>query len=209
MLALVVGDEALQVADGERRAWPRMQPPSHCVSCGQTRPVIAGRALSSRILAAAPSSRRRRSAATKSLILTPTGQPRVQVGLAHSRQRIASMVAPRRSKPRLTSSKLRARARPAARACAGAGSSSALWAAACGSGSWCSELLGLARTSGCCGSSGTPRGLPESCSSACSRYSLQRLSSCSVHPVALGEDVEVHGVRVELGAVHAGELALP
>ena len=32
---------------------PRMQHPSHWVSCGQTRPVIAGRTLSSRILAAA------------------------------------------------------------------------------------------------------------------------------------------------------------
>jgi hypothetical protein len=31
---------------------PSMQQPSHCVSWGQTRPVIAGRILSSRILAA-------------------------------------------------------------------------------------------------------------------------------------------------------------
>ena len=56
----------------------RMQTPSHCVSCGQTRPVTQGRALSSsRLSAAAGRSPSRRNLMNRGM-LTRTGQPSMQ-----------------------------------------------------------------------------------------------------------------------------------
>ena len=90
---------------------PRMQFASHCVSCGQTRPVTAGSALSeSRLSAAAlmfPSARK----LMKRGMLTITGQPCTQCAFLHLRQRCASSIANCSGRPRLTSSKLPLRRR--------------------------------------------------------------------------------------------------
>ena len=71
----------------------RTQRPSHWISCGQTRPVTQGRALSSRSDAAAPSMSPTRSRSMNSGMLTRTGQPSMQTGFLHWRQRSASSIA--------------------------------------------------------------------------------------------------------------------
>src|ERR1051326_6799120 len=115
---------------------------------------------------------------TKSFTFTETGQPRVQVGLAHARQRSASRLARFGLKPRLTSSKVCARA---------SGSRSGM----CCRGIFIRSLFGIvlaiARTS-----------------EAVERFLLL----LAVHGVALREDAEIDVVRVELRTVDAGELAL-
>ena len=82
---------------------------SHWVSWGQTRPQIAGRTLSSFIFRAAPRKSSSTTNSRKSIILISTGQPSIQVGFLHCRQRWASKIACSLVKPRLTSSKLCAR----------------------------------------------------------------------------------------------------
>ena len=54
---------------------------SHWVSCGQTRPVTQGRALSPSRTAAAPAGCPRASSSMKRGMLTPTGQPSMHFGL--------------------------------------------------------------------------------------------------------------------------------
>ncbi len=71
----------------------RMQTPSHWVSCGQTRPVTQGRALSSRRLSAADGRSPSRRNLMNRGMLTRTGQPSTQKGLGHWMQRSASSIA--------------------------------------------------------------------------------------------------------------------
>ena len=88
---------------------PRRQRPSHWLSCGQTRPVTQGRALSSSSDSAAPL---RSPPATRSMkrgMFTRTGQPSMHSGFLHWRQRSASAAARTSEKPRLTSAKSVAR----------------------------------------------------------------------------------------------------
>ncbi len=71
----------------------RTQRPSHWISWGQTRPVTHGSALSSSSDAAAPSMSPTRSRSMKSGMFTRTGQPSMQTGFLHCRQRSASSIA--------------------------------------------------------------------------------------------------------------------
>ncbi len=57
---------------------PRRQTPSHWVSCGQTRPVTHGSALSSRRLSAADGRSPSRRNLMNRGMLTRTGQPSMQ-----------------------------------------------------------------------------------------------------------------------------------
>src|ERR1035441_5189645 len=79
---------------------------SHCVSCGQTRPVTAGRALSLSRQCAASDRLPWDSSSIKRGMLTLTGQPVMHLGSLHRRQRSASSSATFSGKPRLTSLKL-------------------------------------------------------------------------------------------------------
>ena len=71
----------------------RMQTPSHCVSCGQTRPVTQGRALSFRRLSAAAAMSPSRRDLMNRGMSTRTGHPSTQKGLGHWMQRSASSIA--------------------------------------------------------------------------------------------------------------------
>src|SRR5512136_2894871 len=90
---------------------PRMHSISHCVSCGQTRPVMAGSALSLSMHCAASGTLPWDSSSMKRGMLTPTGQPAMHLGSLHSRQRSASRMATFSGRPRLTSLKLALRTR--------------------------------------------------------------------------------------------------
>ena len=63
---------------------------SHCSSCGQTRPQIAGRVLVSLSLTSEPATSPWRSRSMKAGMSIPTGHPLTHGGLAHCRQRCAS-----------------------------------------------------------------------------------------------------------------------
>src|SRR5436305_14148329 len=117
---------------------------------------------------------------TKSLTLTATGQPRVQVGFGQARQRSASRFARSGWKPRFTSSKLRAR-------------TSASRSGMCCRGLFIRSLFGIGL-----GMAGRLRLIARE----------RRFFLFAVHRVPLHEHVEVDVVRVELGAVDACELAL-
>ncbi len=98
---------------------PRTQTPSHWVSWGQTRPVVAGRALSTRRIWAAAVKSPSATALRNSGMRTPTGQPSTQGLFLHSRQRLASRMASSGVSPWFTSRKLQARSgRHPVRACA-------------------------------------------------------------------------------------------
>ncbi len=71
----------------------RTQTPSHWISWGQTRPVTQGRALSPSSDAAAPAMSPMRRSSMKRGMLTRTGQPSMQTGFLHWRQRSASSTA--------------------------------------------------------------------------------------------------------------------
>ena len=78
---------------------PSTQAPSHCVSCGQTRPQIDGSELSRAITSAAPATSPSHKREMKSGICTPTGQAATQRGLRQCRQRDASVRASSRLYP--------------------------------------------------------------------------------------------------------------
>ncbi len=71
----------------------RMHTASHWLSCGQTRPVTHGRALSSSRLSAADGRSPSRRNLMNRGMLTRTGQPSTQNGLGHWMQRSASSIA--------------------------------------------------------------------------------------------------------------------
>ena len=83
---------------------PRMHLASHCTSCGQTRPVVAGSALLVRKILAAVSKSPSATFVTKFGISTRTGHPRMHGFLGQSRHRLASSTATDSSSPRFTSS---------------------------------------------------------------------------------------------------------
>ena len=87
----------------------RRQTPSHWFSCGQTRPVTHGSALSSSSESAAPGRSPSRRSLRNRGMLTLTGQPPMQYGFGHCRQRSASSMAIWQVSPRLTSRKFTAR----------------------------------------------------------------------------------------------------
>ena len=78
---------------------PSTQAPSHCVSCGQTRPQIDGSELSRAIVSAAPCRSPACSAAMNSGMEMPTGHAATQRGFLQCRQRDASSVASSRLYP--------------------------------------------------------------------------------------------------------------
>ena len=86
----------------KRSSWPMAmglprlastQAPSHCVSCGHTRPHTLGSRLSRRTTSRPRSQSRARMASMKWGMSTPTGQPCTHAGRAQSRQRFASSTA--------------------------------------------------------------------------------------------------------------------
>ena len=81
-----------------------MHTPSHCFSCGQTRPQTAGRLLVFLMVLMASSKFSRSMFLMNVGILMPTGQPFIQLGSAQSRQRFASSTACSRLRPCCTSS---------------------------------------------------------------------------------------------------------
>ncbi len=82
---------------------------SHCVSCGQTRPQIDGKAFASLMTSRAPSKSRTTTCLMNRGMSIDTGQPDMQVGFAHWMQRSASPRACSRVYPRFTSLKFRDR----------------------------------------------------------------------------------------------------
>ena len=72
---------------------PRVHTPSHCVSCGHTRPQIAGSALASLTSAYASANSPWATFSMNWGIGTPTGQPSMQGALGHWMQRRASLMA--------------------------------------------------------------------------------------------------------------------
>ncbi len=85
---------------------PRTHSASHWCSCGHTRPVTAGRALSPNSVRAAAARSPCSMWATNVGMSTVTGQPSTHVARLHARQRWASRSARCSVNPRLTSSKV-------------------------------------------------------------------------------------------------------
>src|ERR1035441_3094217 len=143
--------------------------------------------------------------ATTSLIFTPTGQSTTQPGLAHSRQREASVRASAAGRPRFTSAKLRQRTR---------GSSSGM----------CLRRIFMRSLSGRTFIAERGSGLVSGIMGLLRSQFLAKLGHflvlvlleilerlallAAIHGVALHEHLEVDQRSVELGAIHAGELAL-
>src|ERR1035441_990203 len=176
---------------------PTMHPPSHWFSCGQTRPVMAGRELSSRNLAAATRKSPAQIRAITSLTLTPTGQSTTQPGLAHSMQRVASVRALAASRPRLTSSKLRLRT---------AGSASGMgvrriFIRSLSGRVFFSDIVGLLRGQ-------FFAKLGHLLFLSLLKFFQRGALLLAVHGVALHEHLEVDQRGVKLRPVHAGKLAL-
>jgi len=89
-----VGDKALEMADRHGAPFtPRMHSISHWVSCGQTRPVTAGSALSPRRLSAAAAKLPSATKRMKRGMSTMTGQPAMHLDSLHWMQRWASSMA--------------------------------------------------------------------------------------------------------------------
>jgi len=80
------------MATGTNRV-PREHFSSHCDSCGQTRPQIAGNGLAERRILAAPGMSPAAIKCMKSGIGILTGQPSMQTGSWHRKQRSASNLA--------------------------------------------------------------------------------------------------------------------
>ena len=92
MREVPVADVTLQLADGHGLALdpPARTIPSHCVSCGQTRPQMLGSELSAAITSAAAATSPFVSSAIKAGMFILTGQASTQRGRLHARQRDAS-----------------------------------------------------------------------------------------------------------------------
>ena len=192
---------------------PTTHPPSHWFSCGHTRPVMAGSALSSRIFAAAPRKSPAQISATISCILTPTGQSPWHPGLAQARQRMASVAALSALRPWFTSSKQCART---------SGSSSGMATR----GIFIRSLRGSGFASGMAPflllahralRATVPFPFPlrrprRELARILPAYAPQSASAIgtpfAIHRIALHQHLKVHQRGVELRPVHAGELAL-
>ena len=195
--------------------------PSHCSSCGQTRPQTAGSALSSLMRARRASGSRPRRPAMKAGMSTPTGQP------LHARlgSCTGGSAAPRRApgrppSPSGTSPKLPTRSRGSCSALRPSGAGRA----ACSSGrrgarsaqvdapGRATEFTSLARSPAALCSRAPASAARHACGRARARArfwnSLRSCPSPGRRSAGGAQLVEVHAVAVELRAVDADELDL-
>ena len=120
----VTNDSNLPMATGfwsimsGRIANPTTQSPSQRLSCGQRRPHISGKLLVSRNLLAAPMTSPRSNSRKAPGMSLPTGQAVMQGASGHWMQRVASILALSRLKPRNVSCQFCVRTRGS---CFGAG----------------------------------------------------------------------------------------
>src|ERR1700759_122061 len=190
--------------------FPSTQPDSHWSSTGQTRPVIAGSALSLRTSAAASANFPARMRSITPLTSTDTGHFSMHPGFGHSMQRRPSCRACSAGNPRLTSRKLCART---CASCSGTLCRGSFTRSLFGSG----LFLGFA---GVASLIGHPRHHQRTLSLMIPatqavqlglRIGLQALDALAlllaVHAVALHQYLEVDSRCFELGTVDTGELA--